>query len=183
MKVNHDAAAPNAIQYIDALYGYAMILTLNDVAAQGLAEETYLRAVPSTNRVCPERKLKGWLFAILRSGWLSHVRRQVTKLLVRGIDVANGVPDGTVKSTNYPRNVLTYEMGIEQVRAAVERLSVELREIILLREYEDLSYSEIADVLDCPMGTVMLRLGRAHSRLRLLLSKTFQRLEAKCERG
>jgi RNA polymerase sigma-70 factor (ECF subfamily) len=58
----------------------------------------------------------------------------------------------------------------EQVRAAIQKLPVEFREIILLREYEELSYPEIASVLDCPAGTVMSRLGRARAKLRVLLS-------------
>jgi RNA polymerase sigma-70 factor (ECF subfamily) len=64
------------------------------------------------------------------------------------------------------------KMEAEQVRTAIQELSVESREIILLREYEDLSYQEIAGVLDCPVGTVMSRLGRARAKLRALLSET-----------
>jgi RNA polymerase sigma-70 factor, ECF subfamily len=56
------------------------------------------------------------------------------------------------------------------VRAAIQELPADFREIILLREYEDLSYQEIASVLDCPIGTVMSRLGRARAKLRPLLS-------------
>jgi RNA polymerase sigma-70 factor (ECF subfamily) len=60
------------------------------------------------------------------------------------------------------------------VRAAIQKLPEEFREIILLREYEDLSYQEIASVLDCPVGTVMSRLGRARAKLRGLLSTTLK---------
>jgi RNA polymerase sigma-70 factor (ECF subfamily) len=55
------------------------------------------------------------------------------------------------------------------VRAAIEQLPLEFREIIILREYEELSYQEIAAVLDCPPGTVMSRLARARFKLRELL--------------
>ena len=57
------------------------------------------------------------------------------------------------------------------MRAAIQELPVEFREIILLREYEDLSYQEIASVLDCPIGTVMSRLARARKTLRTLLAE------------
>jgi RNA polymerase sigma-70 factor (ECF subfamily) len=63
-------------------------------------------------------------------------------------------------------------MEAEQVRAAIQELPLESREIILLREYEDLSYQEIAGVLDCPVGPVMSRLGRARAKLRASLSET-----------
>jgi RNA polymerase sigma-70 factor (ECF subfamily) len=64
----------------------------------------------------------------------------------------------------------------EQVRTAIQQLSVEFREIILLREYEELSYQEIATILECPLGTVMSRLARARSKLRDLLSPLFGRV-------
>jgi RNA polymerase sigma-70 factor, ECF subfamily len=60
----------------------------------------------------------------------------------------------------------------EQVRHAIEQLPLEFREIILLREYEELSYEDIAAMLQCPLGTVMSRLARARSRLRDLLVAT-----------
>jgi RNA polymerase sigma-70 factor (ECF subfamily) len=56
------------------------------------------------------------------------------------------------------------------VREAIQQLSSELREIILLREFEELTYQEIANLLGCPIGTVMSRLARARSKLRTLVS-------------
>jgi RNA polymerase sigma-70 factor (ECF subfamily) len=60
----------------------------------------------------------------------------------------------------------------DQVRDAIQQLPDEFREIVVLREYEELSYQEIATLLDCPAGTVMSRLGRARSKLRSLLLST-----------
>jgi RNA polymerase sigma-70 factor (ECF subfamily) len=70
----------------------------------------------------------------------------------------------------------------EQVRTAIQQLPIEFREIIILREYEELSYSEIAKVLQCPMGTVMSRLARARSRLGDLLSISRETLPTENER-
>jgi RNA polymerase sigma-70 factor (ECF subfamily) len=61
-----------------------------------------------------------------------------------------------------------------RVREAIQQLPAESREIILLREYEELSYQEIATILNCPAGTVMSRLARARAKLRALLSTTWQ---------
>ena len=74
-------------------------------------------------------------------------------------------------------------MEAEQVRAAIQELPIEFREVILLREYEDLSYLEIASVLDCPVGTVMSRLGRARAKLRAALSKTLKKTDSPSVRG
>jgi RNA polymerase sigma-70 factor (ECF subfamily) len=70
----------------------------------------------------------------------------------------------------------------EQVRTAIRHLPVEFREIIILREYEELSYSEIANVLQCPMGTVMSRLARARCRLGDLLLISQEPLPTEDER-
>jgi RNA polymerase sigma-70 factor (ECF subfamily) len=58
---------------------------------------------------------------------------------------------------------------VARVREAIQQLPVLLREVILLREYEELSYHEIASLMQCPLGTVMSRLARARSKLRTLL--------------
>jgi predicted DNA-binding protein (UPF0251 family) len=65
----------------------------------------------------------------------------------------------------------------EQVRHAIEQLPLEFREVILLREYEELSYENIAAMLECPAGTVMSRLARARSKLRDLLVATAKHRE------
>ena len=61
----------------------------------------------------------------------------------------------------------------EEVREAIQQLPADFREIILLREFEELSYQEIATILGCPAGTVMSRLARARTKLRTLLSAAF----------
>lgn len=69
-----------------------------------------------------------------------------------------------------PEDELIASADREKIRACIEQLSVELREIIVLREIEGLSYREIANVSDLPIGTVMSRLARARERLRALLT-------------
>ena len=84
------------------------------------------------------------------------------------------VADIAVEPSKEPYALYISKVEREQVREAIQQLPVEFREIILLREYEELSYQEIAVVLRCPPGTVMSRLGRARSRLRVLLSDNVQ---------
>ena len=75
-----------------------------------------------------------------------------------------------MEASNDSYDIHVSKLEREQVRAAIHKLPVEFREIILLREYEELSYKEIASILGCAAGTVMSRLGRARSKLRILLS-------------
>jgi RNA polymerase sigma-70 factor (ECF subfamily) len=87
-----------------------------------------------------------------------------------GIEVGDGVADSIADSSKDSHSLYVSKVEAEQVRAAIQELPLDFREIILLREYEELSYQEIANILDCPVGTVMSRLGRARAKLRTLLA-------------
>jgi RNA polymerase sigma-70 factor (ECF subfamily) len=90
---------------------------------------------------------------------------QVVELDLDGSD-GNGVPS----TSKDPHANYVSKLEQDQVRAAIQQLPVEFREIVILREFEELSYQEIAIILDCPIGTVMSRLARARARLRDLLA-------------
>jgi RNA polymerase sigma-70 factor (ECF subfamily) len=113
---------------------------------------------------------KGWLFTILRNIWFNRLRQWRTAPEMVELDLDGNSQNNAVDTSKDPH--VTYVSSIEQqrVRAAIHHLSQEFREIIILREYEELSYQEIATVLECPVGTVMSRLARARSKLRDLLS-------------
>ncbi len=77
-----------------------------------------------------------------------------------------------IETAKDPHALHVSKVEVEQLREAIMRLPLEFREIILLREYGEFSYQEIAALLDCPPGTVMSRLARARSKLRTLLPPT-----------
>jgi RNA polymerase sigma-70 factor, ECF subfamily len=163
------------IEYIDGLYGYALVLTRNRTDAEDLVQETYVRAIRAIGRLRDDSNVKGWLFTILRNIWLNELRRRrkAPEIIDVGADekTANLV-DESMKS---PHDIYVGDLERRHVRAAIEQLPEEAREVILLREWEHLSYQEIATVLDCPVGTVMSRLARARSKLRDLLSSLLQK--------
>ncbi len=99
------------------------------------------------------------------------------------IEVWDDVANSIVEPSKDSYDLYVSKMEAEQVRKAIQELTVEFREIILLREYEDLSYLEIASVLDCPVGTVMSRLGRARAKLRAALSETLKQTNSPSVRG
>jgi RNA polymerase sigma-70 factor (ECF subfamily) len=115
--------------------------------------------------------MKGWLFTILRNIWLNQLRKRRNGPQMVEIEVGNGVADDIVEPSKSSHDLYVSKVEAEQVRVAIQSLPVEFREIIMLREYEELSYQEIASVLECPVGTVMSRLGRARAKLRALLSE------------
>jgi RNA polymerase sigma-70 factor, ECF subfamily len=171
------------IECIDGLYGYAMALTRNHAQAEDLVQETYVRAIPAMGRVQTHSNMKGWLFTILRNIWLNELRKWRNGPQLVGIDLVNGVADSVVEPSMNSHDLYVSKLAAEQVRAAIQELSIEFREIILLREYEELTYREIASILKCPVGTVMSRLGRARAKLRILLSSTLKRSDSLEVRG
>ena len=63
------------IEYMNALYGYALMLTRNSVEAEDLVQETYVRALKAQHRLREDSNIKGWFFTILRNIWLNQMRK------------------------------------------------------------------------------------------------------------
>jgi RNA polymerase sigma-70 factor (ECF subfamily) len=156
--------------YLNGLYGYAMVLSRNRAEAEDLVQETCLRALRGLDRLRADGSAKSWLFTILRNIWLNQLRHRHTAPELIEIDAEGNGASQPVDATQDPHADYVSQAEREQVRAAIQHLPVEFRETIILREYEELSYQEIAALLDCPPGTVMSRLARARSKLRELLS-------------
>jgi RNA polymerase sigma-70 factor, ECF subfamily len=157
-------------EYLDGLYGYAMVLSRNSTEAEDLVQETCLRALRAIDGLRGGGSIKSWLFTILRNIWLNQVRRRRTAPDLIELDADDNGSTAPADATQDPHTDYVSKFERERVRVAIGQLPVEFREIIILREYEELSYQEIAALLDCPPGTVMSRLARARSKLRDLLS-------------
>lgn len=171
MSWNHDgvgyADAPG-LEFLHGLDSYALVLTRNHADADDLVQETYVRAMPAMRKLRVDSNIKSWLFTILRNVWLNQLRK--LRNGPRMLEIEDAVANTLVEPSKNSHDLYVNKMETEQVRAAIQELPVPLREIILLREYEELSYHEIAGVMNCPIGTVMSRLGRARAKLRTLLA-------------
>jgi RNA polymerase sigma-70 factor (ECF subfamily) len=159
-------------EYLDGLFSYALVLSRNQAEAEDLVQETCLRALRAMERLRPDSNVKSWLFTILRNIWLNQMRQRRTAPDIADLDSDENGENRAVDSSKDPHAAYVSHLESEQVRHAIEQLPLEFREIILLREYEELSYEEIAAMLQCPLGTVMSRLARARSKLRDLLLAT-----------
>lgn len=173
----------SGVGYLNGLYSYALVLTRNHTEADELVQETYVRAMQAMGRLRAGSNMKGWLFTILRNVWFNQLRKWRNAPQMVEIDVWDDVVNSVVEPSKDSYDLYVSKVEAEQVRTAIEELSVEFREIILLREYEDLSYVEIANVLDCPVGTVMSRLGRARAKLRAALSEPLKKSNSPSVRG
>jgi RNA polymerase sigma-70 factor (ECF subfamily) len=161
---------PLSSEYMNGLYGYAMVLTHNHAEAEDLVQETYVRAIPAMGRLRPESNVKAWLFKILRNIWFNQLRKRRSDPQMVPTDEESGSLDNLVNPGQNSYEIYACEVERRRVRAAIQELPMDSREIILLREFEELSYQEIASLLGCPQGTVMSRLARARSKLRVLLA-------------
>ena len=157
-------------EYLDGLYSYAFVLSRNRTEAEDLVQETCLRALRAMQKLRPDSNVKSWLFTILRNIWFNKLRQWRTAPKIVDLDSDGTGSSGAADTAKDPHATYVSNVEQEQVRTAVQQLSIEFREIIILREYEELSYREIATVLECPLGTVMSRLASARSKLRDLLS-------------
>jgi RNA polymerase sigma-70 factor (ECF subfamily) len=156
--------------YIDGLFGYAMVLTRNPAEAADLVQETYLRALKAKESLGPGSNVKSWLLTILRNIWLNQLRQKRSAPQIVELEAHEDIAGMAIETSKDPHAQYVSKMEQEKVRNAIQQLPVEFREIIVLREYEELSYQEIAAMLECPTGTVMSRLARARAKLRVLLS-------------
>ena len=159
----------SALQYLDGLYGYAMTLTRNQAEAEDLVQETYLRAMSAFERLRPGSNVKSWLFTILRNIRFNQIRDSRNKPHSAERDGPGSTPEIEDKSSKDPFSLCLTKIKQADVRKAIENLPAAYREVIVLREFEQLSYGEIAQVLQCPPGTVMSRLSRARENLKDML--------------
>ena len=160
------------LEHADGLFTYAMALTRNFFEAEDLVQETYVRAIEAMGRLREHSNVKAWLYTILRNIRLNQVRQRATSPKLVELDAYENAADLAIDSGRDPHALYVNKVEKQQVQAALHQLSEEYREIIALREYADLSYQEIATLLNCPLGTVMSRLARARSKLGTLLSAT-----------
>jgi RNA polymerase sigma-70 factor (ECF subfamily) len=170
---SNDAARfdENALLYVNGLYRYAMTLTRNGAEAEDLVQETYLRALRSFDQFPPDSNLKSWLFTILRNVWLNQVRHSHSKTRVEINEPVVDTGEFEDKSSKDPFGSHLIESKQAAVRKGIDNLPVAYREVILLRDFEGLSYGAIAQVLECPAGTVMSRLSRARETLKEMLQQ------------
>ena len=160
------------LDHADGLFTYAMALTRNFFEGEDLVQETYVHAIEAMERLREHSNVKAWLYTILRNIRLNQVRQQRTSPKLVELDAYENAADLVIDSARDPHALYVNKLEKQQVRVALHQLSEEFREIIVLREFAELSYQEIATLLNCPLGTVMSRLARARCKLGTLLSAT-----------
>lgn len=154
------------VPHLAAAYNLARWLTGNDHDAEDVVQESYLRALKFFDGFRGGDS-RPWLLTIVRNTCYTWLRRN------RMDDVTTELDEdihGVDHTTSNPEAALLAAARSDMVTRALEELPVALREVMILRELEGMSYQEIATVAAVPIGTVMSRLSRARARLQKLLS-------------
>ena len=163
-----ESFAREALAHVDALYNHARHLVRNGADADELVQETYVRALAGAHTFMGGN-LKGWLFRILQNAHIDMRRRKRRQPAVGDYDISDDVVEASLVR-NSPRADELRGLVTEEIEAALASLSDDARTIVLL-DLEGFTESEVAEVIDCPVGTVKSRLSRARAILRERLSE------------
>jgi RNA polymerase sigma factor (sigma-70 family) len=146
------------LPHLDAAYNLARWLTRNDHDAEDVAQEAFLRAMRFFDGF-RGGSVRPWLLTIVRNTYLTWLQKSKVKEMTP-------LEDRDVEShAASPEELLIERVDGQSLRRALDALPAEYREVLVLRELEELSYKEIAEITGIPMGTVMSRLARARRRL------------------
>lgn len=126
--------------------------------AEDAAQEAFVRVWQNLNSYKPKYAFRSWLYRIATNAALDSLRRERPTAELDSLSLVD--PKAT------PEQSAEDNQRVAQVRRAIAQLSEPLRLVLILREYQDLTYQEIADALDIPVGTVMSRLNTARVQLR-----------------
>ncbi len=156
---------------MDAAYNLARWRVGHDTDAQDVVQDACVRAFKFFGGYRGSDS-RSWLLRIVRNSFYDWLRRQGHPELTTPFDEQVHSPD---TDSPPPDVALLQKADKELVHQAIEALPVEYREVLVMRELEGLSYKEIADVAQLPLGTVMSRLARAREQLRQGLVERLQR--------
>jgi RNA polymerase sigma-70 factor (ECF subfamily) len=161
-----------ALPHLDAAYNLARWLAGNSADAEDVVQEAYLRAYRYFDAY-QGGNFRVWLLTIVRNAFMTWVKenRSGRMVFVPDTPAADRAESEETMWGSPPRDpeaLLLESVDSQQLGRLMEQLPAEYREVLLLREVEDLSYKQIADVTGVPIGTVMSRLSRARLSLRKL---------------
>lgn len=151
-----DLVTRMVVDFATPLYRYAYRLCGCAADAEDLVQQTFVIAQAQQEQLRDRERLSAWLHAILRHSWCKQCRRErIHDAALQSLAIE--------QATSSPR-----EEGVdrEQLQRALDALPTEFRLVILMYFFEQLSYQEIAEQLEIPIGTVMSRLSRAKQQLR-----------------
>lgn len=169
-----------AIAQLSPLLGVASRLTRNTADAQDLVQDTLLKAMRARDQFETGTNMRAWLLRILTNTFINRYRRGGLERSVLDGPDADPLADGwisasTMESMRDPESQAMRPMLEQEINRILNELPEEFRLAVVLSDVEELSYKEIADIMGCPIGTVMSRLHRGR---RLLKGRLYEHARA-----
>jgi RNA polymerase sigma-70 factor (ECF subfamily) len=165
-----------ALCHLDALFASALRLTKNERDAEDLVQDTFLRAYRFFDKFERGTNIKAWLFKILTNTFINRYRRRVKERAVTEGSEREAVHERLLSKDSQehqsnPEEAVFDRLLSDDVLRAIDGLPDDFRMVVVLADLQEFSYKEIAEIMECPVGTVMSRLYRG----RRLLQKNLER--------
>ena len=171
-KKKHEEFEREAVPHMDVLYNFALRTTGNEDDARDLLQETYLKAYRFWDKYEKGTNIRAWLFRIMKNSYINRYRRETKEPdKVDYSDVENfynTIRDQFVDSNDLQEKLFKRVLG-DEVAKALESLPEDFRTVVILCDIEGLTYEEIAEFVDVPIGTVRSRLHRGRKLLQVKL--------------
>jgi RNA polymerase sigma-70 factor (ECF subfamily) len=151
--------AQEALSYVDSLYGTALRLTRHVPDAEDLVQDTFLKAFRAESQFQRGTNLKAWLYTILHNTFRNRLRDAGRSPIDVDSEVVEQAMD-TGAERQSPEALLARATLDADLQAALDALPDAFRQAVWLRDVEEFSYAEIADIVGVPIGTVMSRISR-----------------------
>jgi len=163
-----------AMPLFDSLYNFARWLTRDQSEAEDLVQETFAKALRGFSSFTPGTDFRAWMFRILRNTFLTS-RTGLRAKLTQSLEEDEAEGEAVAVTWETPESFALASATRDALQAALDQLSAEYREVVLLCDVEEMKYREIAFVLEVPVGTVMSRISRGRRALRELLLAEYGR--------
>ena len=158
-----------ALQHMTTLHAYALHLTMNSNNAKDLLQDTYLKAYKFWSHFEQGTNIKAWLYRIMKNSYINFYRKEIRepqKIEYQEYHLpCNTKQDGSAGQKHLLEKPYNEIFG-DEIADSIESLNGLFRDILILSDVEGLTYKEIADIVDCPIGTVRSRLNRGRKQLR-----------------
>ena len=159
MAPHERAFEADALSYLDGLYATALRLTRNEDDAEDLVQDTYVKALRFAGRFEPGTNLKAWLYTILHNTYRNQRRDAARDPVASDTDLVEHAAELPARADT-PEQILLRGTLDAELQAAFDSLPEAFREAVWLRDVEEFSYGEIAQMVQVPIGTVMSRIAR-----------------------
>ncbi len=161
-----------ALPHMDFLYNYALRMTYNSSDAEDLVQETFLKAFRFWDSYEKGTNIRAWLFRIMKNAYINRYRKEKKEPETVEYDEVenfyNSVRETASESSDL-QETLYNNLLEDDVATAIAELPEDFRTVVILCDIEGLTYEEVAEFVDCPIGTVRSRLHRGRKLLRAKL--------------